>query len=120
MLVTPAPRVQGTGRTVGEWLRTREPAPEVLARRLEEVLEARGALDAPEAPEPLLAAAEALLGGMLRAGCATRASALDLLVCDALVTYAFEAAADEPERLDALTRAAMMRIGALARGAGGA
>ena len=120
MLVTPAPRVQGTGRTLGEWLRTREPAPDVLARRLEAVLEAQGALGAPQAPEPLLAAAESLLGGMLHTGCDTRASALDLLVCDALVTYAFEAAADLPEQLDALTREAMMRIGALARLGGGA
>ena len=96
-----------------EWLARRDPAPPALARRLADVLGPAG-LDAPHAADRFLAAAESLLDGMLHDGCATREAALDLLVCDALVTYAFEAGADEPERLDALTRQAMTRIAALA------
>jgi len=47
-------------------------------------------------------------------GCLTRDSAIDLLAIDAIVTYAFEAAADDPERLEARTRGALERIAALA------
>ena len=111
MATTPAARAaRGSTR---EWLARRDPAPAALARRLAEVLGPAG-LDAPHTPDRYLAAAESLLGSMLHEGCATREAALDLLVCDALVTYAFEAAADEPARLEAMTRQAMTRIAALA------
>lgn len=52
---------------------------------------------------------------VLRDGCLTRDSALALLAVDAIVTYAFEAAADDPERLVALTESALARIANLAR-----
>jgi hypothetical protein len=51
----------------------------------------------------------------LRDGCLTRDCALALLAVDAVVTYAFEAAADDPERLEARTEAALARIADLAR-----
>jgi len=55
------------------------------------------------------------MADMLRVGCLTRDSALDLLAVDALVTYAVEAAADDPDRLDARTEAALARIAELAK-----
>jgi hypothetical protein len=51
---------------------------------------------------------------LLGDGCLTRASALDLLAVDAIVTYAFEAAADEPGRLERRASDALARIAALA------
>jgi hypothetical protein len=41
-----------------------------------------------------------------------RSAALDLLAADALVTYAFELLAAEPERLETVAGAAMRRIAA--------
>lgn len=99
-----------------EWLLSREPAPpRSLAERLRRVLSGtEGANDAPPSAELYLRAGEELLGELLRDGCSSRDSALDLLTADALVTYAFEAASLEPELLDARARSAMRRIAALA------
>jgi hypothetical protein len=52
------------------------------------------------AADALLDVADAVMRDVLVAGCLTRERALDLLAVDALVTYAFEAAADDPARLD--------------------
>jgi hypothetical protein len=65
-------------------------------------------------PEAYLEAAERLLGALLRDGCTSRESALDLLVADALVTYAFEAASDEPSRIIERAHRAMVRIASFA------
>lgn len=65
-------------------------------------------------PDALLDASATAMAEVLRNGCLTRESALDLLAVDALITYAFEAAADDPEQLDARTRAALATIAALA------
>jgi hypothetical protein len=79
------------------------------------VLVPAGAEGAPaHAPEAYLSAAETLLTHLLRDGCAERGSALDLLVADALVTYAFEAAGDDPARLARRAATATSRIAALA------
>lgn len=64
--------------------------------------------------DALLDASATAMADLLRDGCLTRESGFDLLAVDALVTYAFEAAADDPEQLDARTRAALSRIAALA------
>jgi hypothetical protein len=61
-----------------------------------------------------LSAAEHELARLLHGGCDHREMALDLLAIDALVTYAFEAAAEDPARLDARAGEAMTRIAALA------
>ncbi len=108
-----APAARVSRGSTREWLARRDAAPPALARRLAEVLGPAG-LEAPHTPDRYLVAAESLLGAMLNEGCGTREAALDLLVCDALVTYAFEAGADEPARLESLTRQAMSRIAALA------
>src|SRR5688572_5138845 len=90
--------------TLASWLASRTPPPPgQLASRIEQlVAEAALGSDTPVAPvERLLAAAEGTMTGLLRDGCITRVSALDLLAVDALVTYAFEAAADRPDELEA-------------------
>jgi hypothetical protein len=59
-------------------------------------------------------ASEAAMERLLVDGCLTRESALDLLAVDALITYAFEAAADEPSSLEERAGQALARIAALA------
>jgi hypothetical protein len=95
--------------TIDRWLAARRPAPPpALRARLAEVLPA-GAVGV----DACLRAGEALLERLLEDDCASRGSALDLLVADALVTYAFEAAADEPTVLEARATAAMLEIAAI-------
>lgn len=82
-----------------EWLAARQPRPPAaLASRIRDLLP-----DAPAdaaLPETLVAAADAALRELLRRPARDRAVALDLLAADALATYAFEAAADEPETIE--------------------
>ena len=100
--------------TLGDWLATRTPpAPPALAARLEVLL--RAELAAPESAvaDRCMDAAERLLTTMVERAGTSRDAALDLLAADALVTYAFEAASDEPARLEERARQAMHRIAAL-------
>ena len=97
---------------VSVWLRGRTPVPppQLVAR-----IEAMSAGIASREPsaDALLGAAEAAMSGLLHDGCLTRESALDLLAIDALVTYAFEAAADDPEHLEDSAVRALARISVL-------
>ena len=96
--------------TLESWLRDRTPAPPPrLAERISEVLGDRVGRPASEAPELCLDAAVALLRE-LHARPPGRESALDLLTVDALVTYAFEASASEPAKLQARALSAMSRL----------
>jgi hypothetical protein len=102
--------------TLERWLVARDPAPPPsLALRLRAVLGemAPAERDGPAA-EACARAGERLLAQLLREGCASRDSALDLLAADALVTYAFEAACVEPALLERRAQEAMARIAALA------
>ncbi len=104
-----------TGReTLGTRLRERAlPAPAELAERIDDLVAAHAG---PNGAAPADAPIDVAIGAMralLHDGCLTRASALDLLAIDALVTYAFEAAADEPERLEERAGQALARIAAL-------
>lgn len=95
-------------------LRHANDAPEPLARRIAQLLAEAGA------GEPVgrhLAAAEHTVERLLRAQSTSRVSALDLLAADALATYAFELAADHPERIPELAAQAMARFAALASSA---
>lgn len=58
-----------------------------------------------------------LLGEMLATEATGRADALDLLAVDALMTYAFEAAADDSSQIESLASDAMVRIASLPLGA---
>lgn len=101
--------------TVGDWLSDRTPAPPApLADRLRAVLGPRLNDRESSAHEAVLVTAESLLSELLALDCAMRDRALDLLAVDALVTYAFEAAAEGPDSLAQRATAAMASIAALA------
>lgn len=103
-----------TARTLADWLDARTPPPPPrLAARVREVLADDLAAPAADAHARLLGAGERLLSALLARGSATRDVALDLLVADALVTYAFEAAAEQPESLEPRADEAMRRLSTL-------
>ena len=100
--------------TVGEWMARIDPVPPpALHGRLCELVAPWAALPVQEVPEACLEAGERLLDALLTSGSTSRATALDLLAVDALVTYAFQAAADDPARLEQRAARAMARIAAL-------
>jgi hypothetical protein len=100
--------------TIGEWLRSRTPAPPVaLSARLEVVLATSLEESADQLPAVCLAAGERLVAELLRNDSTSRESALDLLTADALVTYAFEAAGEHASTIDAHAASAMRRISAI-------
>ena len=72
----------------------------------------RSALNDKPAPTAfdLLEAAERLLRRVLDSNCESRASALDLLTVDALVTQALEEAAKDPVMLETFPEQAMKRL----------
>ena len=96
------------------WLARAEPAPPAELRdRLVALLGPAALADGEAAVRGCVDGAERVVAGLLRDGSTDRASALDLLAADALATYAFELAADRPERLGAVAEAAMARFAAL-------
>lgn len=106
--------------TVGGWLDTRQPAPPAaLGAELRRALGPALSADASTVRDASLAAAERLVADAVAAGCRSRAQAIVLLAADALVTYAFEAAADEPEALGERAAAAVRRFASLAAAAPG-
>jgi hypothetical protein len=101
--------------TIRDWLDARTPSPPSRLRaRIDEALGDRANRPVTALIEENLAAAEALLGDLLARPTAGRESALDLLAVDALVTYAFEAAAAEPVTLSQRAAGAMTSLSALA------
>ena len=99
--------------TITAWLDARAPAPPAaLRRRIDELIEEPDRTGDPAAT--CLEAAERALGQLVRGGDAGRAAALDLLAIDALVTYAFEAAADVPESIDERAHDAMVSLSTVA------
>ena len=100
--------------TVGDWLDARSPRPPVaLQERIRAVLGASLGSDATECAALCVAAGERLVAKLLQNNSTSRDSALDLLTADALVTYAFEAASEQPTGIDALAASAMTSIAAL-------
>ena len=97
--------------TVRDWLLSRRPSPPAaLAGRLTEALRDRLDDDASTVYDCAMDAALALLATVVRQPTAGRECALDLLTADALSTYAFEAAAAEPDTLDDRSASAMRRF----------
>jgi hypothetical protein len=78
-------------------------------------LDAVAAAGAARPDEGALDAALILLESIVSDGSGSRTGAITLLAADALVTYAFEAAAEEPDGLEALAADAMIRIAETAR-----
>jgi hypothetical protein len=97
--------------TVREWLANRRPAPpSALASRVAEALSERLNDDASGMFDYAIEAAMSLLAEVVVRPTARRECALDLLTADALTTYAFEAAAAEPEQLVGRADDAMRRL----------
>ncbi len=100
--------------SVGEWLVALTPSPPpALAARLSELLAPYLHQPVSQVPDACLEAGENLLDALLASGSTSRGSALDLLAVDALVTYAFQAAADDPSQLESRAARAMAHIAAL-------
>ncbi len=100
-----------------EWVAAHgEQPPSALRERLDAVLDSEAARSDAPVSDALLHAGQTLLASILGSGSTQRDAALDLLTADALVTYAFEAAADDPASLDAHAVAAMRAISALVDG----
>ena len=104
---------------ISEWLETRTPLPpRALGLRvrtaLAPVLDDGMREDGTPGFEEMLAAARSLLTIVLRDEDGDRECAHDLLAADALVTYAFELAAEDPDEIEALADSAMRDLGALA------
>lgn len=103
-----------TAQTVGEWIDRIEPAPPMaLHARLRDLLAPAAARPVVDVPEACLEAGEQLLDALLASGSTSRDTALDLLAVDSLVTYAFQAAADDPSQMEARAARAMARIAAI-------
>jgi len=101
--------------TVLAWLQARTPPPPAaMTARVVEALGGRADDDQSTTFTACLDAAAALLEELLREDVLRRDSAIDLLAADALVTYAFEAAAADADTLDDRAAAAMTRLAALA------
>ena len=101
--------------TLAEWLQARTPTPPAtLLARLDALVARLDAASGPDVADVLIGASERLLAELLREGGSTRDSALDLLAADALMTYAFEAAADDIARLDERAAQTMARIASIA------
>jgi hypothetical protein len=97
--------------TVGEWLASRELQPPIeLSERLTAALGERTTADVADAPSQFLAVALTMTRDMLASTVAGRTAALDLLTIDALVTYAYEAAAVLPDAGRALALEGMARL----------
>jgi hypothetical protein len=100
--------------TIGEWLATRTPAPPPqLMRRVRGALGDAAYDDARFAADRCIEAAELVVAQLLRESRTGRESAADLLAADALVTYAFEAAGEDPSGLVDRAQAAMVRLARL-------
>ncbi|MGI8618805.1 MAG: hypothetical protein ACR2L6_06905 [Gemmatimonadaceae bacterium] len=100
--------------TLGEWLDSRvPPPPAALADALRTELASELGLPLSDAPAALLQAGERVLERVLQAESQTPAVAPDLLLADALVTYAFEAVAESTSGADQFARDAMARLGSL-------
>jgi hypothetical protein len=100
--------------TIGEWLATRTPAPPPqLMQRIRDALGPAADDDARTTAERCVEAAERVVARLLHDGRTGRESAADLLAADALVTYAFEAAGDDPGRLVDRAQSAMVRLARL-------
>ena len=101
--------------TIGEWLATRAPAPpERLTARIHRALGPSLASDQSEIVIRCLDAVDELLISLRDDPEAGRERALDLLAADALMTYAFEAAAEDPLTLAEIAAGAMWRVGEVA------
>lgn len=99
-----------------DWLASRTPSPPPrLAARLAAAVPASASSDSNDTPRSLIAAAAGILRETVDQPSNERngTAALDLLAADALITYAVEAAAEDCEKLAALTDEMILRLSAV-------
>ena len=97
------------------WLATREPeAPPALTACVRALLESHPEWERLSRVDAFIEASEVLLRRVLEGGAVARANALDLLAADACVTWAFEAAADDPGTVAGRAERATEGIAAIA------
>ncbi len=102
------------------WLESRTPeSPAALVECIRNVFSEHPEYEQLHRVDAFVDAGEVLLRRVLVTDIEARAIALDLLAADACVTYAFEAAADEPSKLGDRAAAATIKIAQVAREAGG-
>jgi hypothetical protein len=102
------------------WLENRTPeSPAALVERIRNVFAEHPEYAQLHRVDAFVDAGEVLLRRVLVTDTEARASALDLLAADACVTYAFEAAADEPSKRGARAAAATIKIARVADEASG-
>ncbi|MDQ6827964.1 MAG: hypothetical protein M3081_03765 [Gemmatimonadota bacterium] len=107
--------------TVAEWLEDRDPKPpDALDARMRASIGTDLTRDAADLIPVCVAAAERTLSALLVTTMTEREHAFELLAADALVTYAFEAAAEDPDTLSEVAVTALSRLSALAPLVGGA
>jgi hypothetical protein len=105
-------------RTVGEWFAIRTPVPPPrLRERMELALGDSAGKPVGDTSPACLDAALTLLERVATADVGGRDDAVDLLAADALVTYALEFLADDPERFHEEATRAMRRFGQLVESA---
>ncbi|MBC7791286.1 MAG: hypothetical protein H7Z74_15170 [Anaerolineae bacterium] len=103
--------------TVGDWLSSRLGfAPPALAGQVRAALDADMLRGVEELPEICVSKGERLLRDLLLKAPDARERAGELLLVDALVTYAFEAAIENVQTLDDRARLAIERLSAVAAG----
>jgi hypothetical protein len=99
------------------WLEARTPeSPAALVECIRKVFAEHPEYEKLHRVDAFVDAGELLLRRVLVTDTEARESALDLLAADACVTYAFEAAADEPAKLGARAEAAKVKIANVAMG----
>lgn len=98
-----------------DWLAQRTPeAPPALLQCARELFESHPEWESLPRVDAFVEASEVLLRRVLVGGTVARASALDLLAADACVTWAFEAAADDPATIAGRAERATEGIAAIA------
>ncbi len=101
--------------TNGDWLASRKPeAPPALMTCVRDLLESHPEWEPLPRTDAFIEASEVLLRRVLEGGTIARANALDLLAADACVTWAFEAAADDPLSIASRAERATNGIAAIA------
>lgn len=91
-------------------------APDGLREPLQQLLGQHPGWDLLALSDAMANASALLLARVLASDASSRSVATDLLAADAFVTYAFEAAADDPQSIAPLADRAMQRIAVLAAG----
>lgn len=104
--------------TVADWLSQHDPMqPTALRERLQELLAADAGRPAAQVPEVFIRVGKRLLEQIVNTDePGDRRNAADLLAVDALVTYAFQAAAELPAELDEKAGDTMIQLAELSLG----